>query len=406
MQQFQIIARNEKGEKYKEYATSANEHELRKIIHQRGHALIGFQVMGIKKSFFTFFRQPSISIQDLKIFVFYLYQLTKSGLTISKALEVISSQQEILQESRNKILSSIQTKLKEGLSFSDSLKLFPNIFDLLFITFIKVSEKTGNYTQALEALSRHLEWQIGLHASLKQEIRYPAVLLMMIAGVIVLLTHFVIPQLLFFMENELHQTPFSMSLFLYAAKVLEVIIMLCCLSIIIALGVYYGWSFLGDAFKRNIANAALKLPFFGRLWCTIDMAKMLYGCGLLLESRLDVILTLTEASCLLSNAHLKYYFLHAIKSVERGENLSTLFDSVPFFGSNIAQMVRVGETSGRLPDTFFYLAKMFEHSVMEQTHRFVKSIEPCALLVAGGVLLWIVMAVFLPLYSQLNMLEM
>lgn len=371
--------------------------ELKIHIQNMGFSLITYS----RDKFFLFSRK--IKPRVLMDLCLHLEQFENAGIPLKESLENLYHIQSIPK--LKLILKQVIQDVEGGLLFSQALSKHPSIFDPVFLGLISAGEKTGHFSFVLQHLFQHLKWVDEVQAQLSKALRYPFIMASVLLGIILILITVLVPELVKFMETFSKELPFStrclifLSNFLLHHTVLLFVVM--AFLFLLSLG-FVKIHPHGPSWKHRIFNA---LPFVGSLRNKIVLSRFCHLFALMFKSGIDVIQTLQTAGKDLGSGQM----FHALEDVEHfikeGLTLSQAFEKVELFPPLIIQMVKIGEQTSSLEKTLFHIKDYFDTTLKRQLEHTIALLEPLMIICMGGIMAWIIYALFLPLYDTFSVLE-
>lgn len=332
-----------------------------------------------------------------------LYILIKAGIPLLKALQIISVQLPASKFKNN--LEAIIHDIQEGKSFSESLSNSVGSFSVFYINMIKAAEISGNLTGILKELSEHLTQQRRITRQVQSAFMYPILVLIVAIVILVGLLTFVIPVFVRIFEDLGGILP-PATLFLIGLSKFTVcwgwFIFVLFVTIIIAI------SFLSkrsQQFRKMLNTVFWYVPLFGKITKTMEIGRFCRTLGTLLSSGvtlikgLDVLIE-TTPGILLHKA------LEDIRyRVEQGESLSAAMEGAKVFPLTLVKMIQVGEESGKIADLFLDAAQDYEDEVSFAVTGFLSLLEPVLIVIMGGIVGFIVVALFFPIFTLSSLVK-
>jgi type IV pilus assembly protein PilC len=400
MPDFFYTALDSKGHKIKGLLTAKNKLELAQLLDAKGCFLIHHKD---KKKTMIRNRLNSVSLRDLINFCLQLSQMLQAGMPLMDGLKGV--QLSTANKRFFNILDALSRAVSRGHLLSEALSEHPLIFDAIFIGLIRIGEKTGDMTIALQSVLDYLTWRHDFQSKLQRASRYPLFLLILVVCLICVLLHFVIPSLKTFLDALGQDLPFSTRLLLKSSPFMADIF----IGLLFIAGSVWGFLKISGRFSAMLRYRfcywAFKIPFVGKFFLKADMTRFFYFFGVLLNHQTDILSCIKDSSRVLSNEFLKRSVLTLDDSIKKGFSLSQSLEKLNIFPGMVIRMIEVGEGTGKLGETFFHLGRFYKREVEEEAASLLGVIEPCALFVVGLFIMWIVFAVFVPLYDQIIMVD-
>lgn len=201
MYTFNYRAVNENGRTMKGELMAGNELDLESRLKELGLDLIDCREAKTRRSSFM----SKVKMKDMIVFCLHMEQLDRAGVPLHEALA--DARDATDSAKLHDILASVYESIKTGTTFSESLAKHPNVFNEVFVGLIAAGEKTGNLQESFLNLSEHMKWSSELRRKVRKAITYPAVLGVVLTGVISILMLFVVPQLVDFIISQGFEIP-------------------------------------------------------------------------------------------------------------------------------------------------------------------------------------------------------
>ena len=323
-------------------------------------------------------------------------QLHQSGLGFSDSLLLLekSCPEPCFTQVIHKILRSV----KKGRAFSQSLKQYPDYFSETYLAMIAVGEQSGTLTQVFAELSAYLNLHLRLRQSLVQALTYPALILILMAGMMLFLLWFVIPQFEAIFAQFKAPLPWltaGLFTFVHHLKiiVLSVVVSGIFGSIFLRKPLIQRWKI----FKKK--THLLHCPGIGRYyqeWLLMFLFKTL---GLSLKSGLSLQQAMLLLPKLFGTTPFSQLILLLQQDLQAGHPLEKIFDKKEYFPEICNAYIKIASVSGALDQQLSHLAQHFEGRIYHKINQLKILLEPLILLVTGGLVGIVVIALYQPLFS-------
>lgn len=336
------------------------------------------------------------TIGDLVLFSRQMYTITKSGIPLLRGLRglVGSTHNEVLRAALQDILDSLES----GRDLGGSFRRHPDIFSPLYVNLVAVGEATGTLERAFGALADYLAQDKEMRDGVKAAMRYPIIVMIVIAIAIGVITTFVIPRFAPLFRALGNDIPWPTRVVMGAADLAQ----------------HDGWWVLGCAalaaalIKALVRTEAgrlrwhklkLHLPVFGRLSHEASLARASRTLATSLAAGLPMLTALNLIARSTGNDHMTQRILKMREAVERGEPLSRAATSAGMFPPLVLQMMAVGEETGELGELLDEVAGFYEREVDYTLKNLSAAIEPLLIVCVGGMVLVLALGVFLPMWE-------
>ncbi len=403
MPRFKYRAVNQRGRPTRGVISASNESDLSKQLQAAGMELVRCaEISESKKGLGGFqFRNP-VKVRDMIQFYINMNQMQGAGVPLLNALGDIRDTAD--NPAMRDILSDIYRDVSEGSSLSEAMGRHPKAFTPLQRSLVASSEETGNLTDTYQQLTAYLKWVDDMQTKVKKATRYPIILLVVIVITISVMMGFVVPQVVGFIENTDQDLPVYTQALMSTSQFFQnfwwaVIAFPIVMAVIISTlrKMSYDLAYRFD-------YILLSLPVLGEVTRKINIARFAQTFGSLFASGIDVLSSLRAARQTVSNLVLAEALDHVYEQVKAGKALSEAFRGE--FPSMVVRMLRVGEESGNLTEILEQVSEFYAKDVDEAVEGMVSMIEPMLTLILGGMILWIAVAVFGPIYESFDGLNL
>lgn len=360
------------------------------------------------------FLQKKVKVRDLIQFFVHMEQMQSAGVPLLDALGDIRDTTEngMLRD----MMTEIHRDVSDGASLSEAMAKHPKVFHNLYISLIRAGEETGDLTAIYRQLIKYLKWVDDMQSKIKKATRYPMIVTVVVLLVIVVMMGYVVPQIVGFLDNlDQELSVFTTSLIatsdffanplfhLFGFGVPGGMVVLSVPILTFILLKYLRK--MSDDFAYHIDSFFLKMPVAGPLIRKITIARYAQTFGALFASGIDVLSALRSSRETVTNLAL----IEALDSVEKyvnsGSTLSDAFNACGEFPSLVVRMVKIGEESGNLTPVLDQVSEFYTRDVDEAVQGLITMIEPALTGVLGGMILWIAVAVFGPIYGMLENID-
>lgn len=340
----------------------------------------------------AFLRRPNAS--DIAIMTRQLATLVRAGVPLVDSVAALTEQVE--KEQLQLVLTGVRESLNEGTSFAKSLALHPKVFPPLYINMVAAGEASGSLESVLERLADFMEGQARLKGKVVASLAYP-VLMAFIGTVLVgFLMVAVVPKVTAIFENLGQALPWYTALLIFVSNTLAGYWWL--MISVTVLGVWWvkRWK-SKPAGQLKWDTMKLKLPLFGRLNLLVAVARFTRTLATLLASGVQLLPAMEIGKNVLENTRLETVVSEAIGSIREGESIAEPLKRSGQFPPMVTHMIAVGERSGQLEQMLENVSRAYESDVETRVAALTSLLEPLMILVMGGVVGFIAMAILMPM---------
>ena len=338
----------------------------------------------------------SIRRGDLTVFTRQLSNLLDSGLTHYKALIVLQQQTE--NKRLKVIIRGIANSVKEGKSLSQSLELYPQVFNNMYVSMVRAGETSGALTKVLQRLANFGEKQQDLLAKVQAAMAYPILMATVGVATIIVLFTFVIPQLVELFEDMGQVLPLPTRILISISN-----FFLEFWWLILAIGLFVFFAIRRNLFttKGKLAydHFKLGLPVLGKFFKRLQIANFSRTLGTLLANGVPILQAMRSVTQTLDNEVLSAEVKRIAKEIREGSTLSWGITKSKYFPVMVANMITIGEEGGELEDALLKVAQAYEKETDQSIKILTSLIEPLMILAMGSIVGFIVIAMLLPIFQ-------
>jgi len=353
-----------------------------------------------KINLFAFMQRPSTA--EVAVMTRQLATLVRAGVPLVESVAALTEQVE--KELLKKTLTAVRETLNEGTSFAKSLEMHPKIFPSLYTNMVAAGEASGTLEAVLERLADFMEGQARLKGKVTAALAYPV--LMMFIGIVMVsvLMVAVVPKVTSIFENLGHALPWYTRLLI---GVSSVVAGYWWLIIGVSVGVVVG-------FRRWRATPAgrlkwdsfrLVVPIFGRLQLLVSVARFARTLSTLLSSGVQLLQAMEIGRHVLENSRLESVISEAIGSIRGGESIAEPLKRARVFPPMVTHMIAVGEKTGQLEAMLENVSRAYEADVETRVVALTSLLEPLMIVLLGGVVGFIAMAILMPLIQMNELVQ-
>ena len=404
MPKFKYIAKTKDGKTLKEVLDLSTKDDV--VARLRARGLLIISIVEVKEkgggsSFLSAFlaakgKRSKITPQELAFFARNLSTTLSSGVTLLRSLEILSVQAESVK--LEKILERCSEYIKEGLSLSEAIIKYPQVFSPLWRGLVEVGEASGNLPFVLEKLADYLEIRINFERKIKGALIYPAILFFVAVGAVVIFFKFILPKFTTLFEQFDIELPLATRIIFDISKFLEANFLLV-IGGVVLLGFGFSLFTKRPETKEIWDRIKLKLPFIGDLTFLAALERLTSTIYILLDSGLPLVYTLEVVSRGTGNIILEKSLLQVTEKVREGASLSAEFRRLDIFPLLVSEMAKIGEETGTMPQVFNKISTHYQKDLSTRIERLITAFEPIMIVLIGIVIGGIVIALFLPLFK-------
>lgn len=335
---------------------------------------------------------------DLARLTRQLSTLIGAGLTIEQTFNALVEQAET--EPERQMLARIRGAVLEGQTLGGALASYKATFSDLYRTLVEAGEASGKLPEVLNKLADHVESREAIRQKLAVAMIYPTVVMGVCALVVLALMLYVVPQVTAVFEATRQSLPWLTRTLLTTAKFLQATWWIWA-ALVVAGVIAFRAALQREGFKRRVDQWMLNLPVLGRLVRAEQSSRLSSTLSILAGSGVPVLQALQAGAGVVTSLPMKAAVERATARVSEGASLASALGPSRQFPPVMVHLIASGEASGQLPATLARAAEQQNREVATRVGALAALVEPALILVMGGVVLIIVLAVLLPIL-QLN----
>lgn len=347
-------------------------------------------------------RGNRISSAQLNLITRQLSTLLTAGLTLEQALSAAIEQSE--SEAARQILAGVRAELLAGQTLAQAMGKYESVFPDIYRALIRSGEASGELGKVMLRLADYTESRQALRQKVVLAFVYPAIVTLVALLVVTGLLVYVVPQVVSVFQQS-HQTLPLLTRLLIGLSALVQTLGIYFLIALIAAGFAVRAMLQREALRYQWHLRLLRLPIIGRLVRGINTARMSSTLAILVGSGVPLLTALTAAAGVVQNLPMKRALEDASKKVREGASLSRALAVSKLFPPILVHLIASGESSGQLDAMLERASAQQEQEVSGYTSVLTSLLEPVLILVMGGVVLLIVLAILMPIIDMNQMVR-
>ncbi len=400
MAKYSYQAKNLNGQVTNGEIDAFNETEVRTRLRQMQLDVVKVQsksALNTMKAAGGGFFVSKVKVKDLQIFTRQFATLINSGIPVVDALKILGEglRSGILKDAALKVKKSIE----QGKKLSDSMAMVPNVFDRFYSNMVHAGEEAGILDSILGRLATYMEKNEKTKSQVKGAMVYPSVIVVVAGIVIAAILVFIIPKFQEFFNQAGKEPPMLTTMVVALSNAM----------------IKFWWVIIGTAaaspfiIKSYLSTPAgkasfeifiFRAPIFGEIVRKSSVARMTRTLGTLLSSGVGLIEAIDIASRTAGNIVVERALIRCKDSVLQGKAFATPLAKDKVFPDMVVQMIAVGEQSGTLDNMLNKIADFYEDEVETAVKALTSLIEPLLMVILGGIIAVLVVAMYLPIFSM------
>ncbi|MFH1220139.1 MAG: type II secretion system F family protein [Candidatus Eisenbacteria bacterium] len=342
-----------------------------------------------------------VSTKDLAVFTRQFSTMINSGLPLVQCLDILARQSE--KEHFRKIISSTMRDVESGATLADALSKHPNVYSELYVNMVEAGETGGVLDVILARLATYLEKMDSLKRKVRGAMTYPAVVCFVTIAATVFMLVFIIPTFAKLYSDFGGELPgptrvvMAISSFLRTKWWLLVGIIL---ALVFGIRRYYR----SKAGRAKIDRLALSVPVFGSVLLKASIARFTRTLGTLVSSGVPILEGLEITAKAAGNSVVREAVMKTRASISSGQTIAEPLKQSGIFPPMVVQMISVGEETGALDEMLSKIADFYDEEVDTAVEAMTSVIEPIMIVMMGGVVGGMVVAMYLPIFKLVTVI--
>ena len=349
------------------------------------------------------FGRNKITRRDLINFSFYLEQLTRSGVPILEGLTDLRDGEE--NPTFRDVISGVIELIEGGNSFSQALSQYPKIFDDVFVSLIKVGEKSGKMSEVLIDITETLKWQDELLSKARKIMTYPVIMGALVMSAVMFLMIFVVPDIMDAIVALGGEIPFETRALMATSNFLvEFWYIVIAAPFAIFFGLSYAYKHYSKA-RFKLDGILLKMWLIGPVNEKIKISRFTRYFALMFASGITVLDAINLSKSVVSNAVLEDGIERAWQQISEGSSISESFKNIGIFPPLVVRMLRVGESSGQMDKSLNNVSYFFDRDINDSIEKMEPVMQTSLMASIGMIVLWLALSVLGPIYDTISTIE-
>ncbi len=391
MAEFVIKLADERGRVQEQVQTAATADELRARFTHAGYHVFSVRAKGG----FGGLTKRKVKLEPFLIFNQQFLTLIRAGLPILGSLKMLGTIQKNAQFAAQ--LDDVSNRVKTGEALSAAFEAQSG-FPIMYTTTLLAGERSGNLQEVLERYVNFQKVSLTFRKKLTTSLIYPALLMTLVIGLMIFLLAFVVPQFALLYDQMGSKLPaMTLGLLSFGKWLHANFLWLLLIALGIAAAVYR--FAITERGRDFVDGFRVGLPVFGKIWLKYQVALFSRTLSTLLTGGLPLVPSLETAARAISSRRVSKAVNSSIGTVREGKSLAESLSNTGVFPGLATEMITVGEQTGALPQMLNSVAEFFEEDVSTALAAALALIEPAILIVMGVVVVFILISLYLPIFS-------
>ena len=351
---------------------------------------------------FDYKRKKRINNKDLNLLFYEFNLMLQANINISDALDILIKN----KKDKNIVdfLKTIKYSLSKGKSIDENLDKFK--INSLVVSFLKISQDNGNIALNMRALSELLKQSEEIKKSFYKAISYPVILTITLIISLFTIFSFVVPKFKVIFSQTQNELPMATKILLASESFFENYF-LYLLSLIILLILFFSNLYIKNSRFEYFVDKFLINNFIlvKDIYLNMELYKLFLLIDIMLKSNYEFHKAFISSKILFKNKYLLDKMSIIDNLLQNGKSINDSFLKTKIFDDIVLNLINTGEVSNSLGITIDEIKKIYKNRFNDKMNLLTSLIQPIFLLIIMGLVLWIVLAIFMPIWNMGNMIN-
>lgn len=344
-----------------------------------------------------------VKLKDLAIFSRQLATMINSGLSLLRALTILTEQTE--NQSLAKVIGEVRQDVETGSALSVAMAKHPKVFNNLFVSMVRAGETGGILDDVLVRVADTIERQVQLRNKVKSAMTYPIMAMSLILLILAAMLIFIVPQFKN-MYGALQGTlPLPTRMLLWASSAFINYGLIIGVPVtVVTIILVRRWA-KTEKGRYTVDKFKLKAPLFGKIVHKAALARFSRTLGVLLSAGVPILESLEIVAETVNNVVIGNAIQDVKASVKTGESIARPLTEHEVFPPMVVQMLAVGEETGALDTMLEKIADFYEDEVATAVESLTSLIEPLLIVVMGIAVGGMLISLYMPMFNIINLIK-
>lgn len=400
MSAFQYVAIDAKGAKQKGIIEADNPKHARQLLRAKNLVPIEMhsaQPKTERSATGRISRKQSMSSKELALMTRQLATLIAAGLPIEEVLGAVAEQTE--KPRTKSLILSVRSKVLEGHALASAMRDYPHAFSALYCSTVSAGEKSGHLEIVLQRLADYTEQQFHMRQKIQQALIYPSLMVLVSIGIVGFLLEYVVPKMISVYSNIGQALPAMTQVLIALSNGIKTFGLYILLGLVIGIFLFRRTMKLNLAFRSRVHHFLLRIPIIGNAIKTANTARFSRTFAILSSAGVPVLEAMSISSALITNIPIREAVEEATNRVREGANINLALKQTTYFPPMSIHLIASGEASGQLENMLERAANNQDGDISRLIETSLALFEPAIILLMGAIVLFIVLAVLLPIFQ-------
>ncbi len=399
---FEYKVRDKAGKMTTGKLDAENQAQVAQKLRQMGYAPVAINKTNAGMSKEISFGKPKVKLKDLAIFSRQFATMINSGLSLLRALTILTEQTE--NKTLAGIIGEVRNDIETGSSLSAAMVKHRDVFPPLMVNMCKAGEVGGFLDSVLLQIAANYEAEVKLRSKIKSAMTYPVMVLIMAVLAVIGMLMFIVPVFDEMFKSMGATLPPPTAFLVFLSHQMKVVVPLLLVGSV-TFAIVWKKVKHDDRVRGFVDPLKLKVPVFGPLFQKVALARFSRNLGTMMKSGVPILQSLDIVAETTGNIVLERATRAVQESVRSGESLTGPLSQHPVFPPMVVQMMAVGEDTGALDIMLQKISEFYDQEVEATTESLTAMLEPLMIAFLGGIVGGMIVALYMPIFKIFELIE-
>ena len=347
--------------------------------------------------------QRKISRDELSQFCFYVERLVSGGVPLLEGLSDVRDS--VSNPTLRNTVGLLIADIEQGVTLSQALRQYPKIFDEIFVALVEAGEQSGELDTVLRNIGENIRWQADILKRMRKVFTYPIFALVVMMGATYGLLVLVVPKMTKLLETLGQELPpYTLALIATSNFMQAYLVQLLVGALLLVVAVKMSTKVI-PGLDYYIDKMKLRMPILGPVMEKLLMSRFANIFGMIYASGISVIDGLKISKGSMGNKFMAKGMDGVIHNITEGATLTNAFRESGLFPPLVLRMIRLGETTGGVDQAMQQIKSYYDRDANEAIEAAQAAIGPIMMVFIAGLMVWVIVAVYSPLYDLISSIE-
>jgi type IV pilus assembly protein PilC len=403
MPNYEYVARNRAGKQVRGTIAATDEQSVREQLRRRDLFVTSLRAgQGAQAQQSGLFRRKKVGLGDMVVMSRQFATLVRAGLPLVECLYTLASQ--TTQPTLKQVLIDVRNDVLAGATLTTAMGRHPKIFSELYLSLVGAGEVAGALDETLQVAAEQLDKEQELREKVKAAFVYPIAVLVTAGGVVFFLLTFVVPVFAGVYEQFHAQLPAPTLLLVLMSKAIRSYWYVVLGTGFVCVKLFKRWQ-QTNAGRRICDRMKLKIPLLGPLNRKIAISRLTRTFSAMVSAGVPIISGLQTSARVTGNSVFMDVIVDAAQKVNEGAKLSAPLEQSGEFPSMVTRMIAAGEDSGNMDEMLRQVTSFYDRDIEYAVQRLTRLLEPLLTVVLGVVVGFVLLALYMPIFSLTKVIK-